>query len=343
MSKIHLLQVRHGDAFVIECNRGENHGIIVVDGGPTGCGFILQNKLKLIGRPDLLVLTHYDDDHIGGLLQYFTTCKDDGIIPAVEVWANCAGYIERPFDGSLSAKQGVLLSEQLDEYAEKSGLIWRKDIFEGAIKDFPFATIEVVSPTKKYMEMAIKKQEEEGGGLLKATNENPGGLQIPLDKLFEHIPNEPNLEKENEMANASSIALIARCDDLSVLMLGDCFPQNVEAYLRAKGFSEDNPLSVDYVKISHHGSRNNTSNELLDIIHCNNYIISTNGGKNHSNHPDRTTIAHILCHSRRVKEECVHLFFNYSLDIIEANGAKFIKEGEQEEWNFVIHENVTEL
>ena len=70
MSKIHFLQVKYGDAFVIECSKSGNLGVVVVDGGPTGCGYVLQNKLKEIGTPDLLVLTHYDDDHIGGILQH---------------------------------------------------------------------------------------------------------------------------------------------------------------------------------------------------------------------------------------------------------------------------------
>ena len=67
---------------------------------------------------------------------------------------------------------------------------------------------------------------------------------------------------------------IVRCDGLSALMLGDAFPNEIEAYLRGKGYSEENKLAVDFVKVSHHGSRNNISNTLLDIIDCVNYLIS---------------------------------------------------------------------
>ena len=59
MSKIHFLPVKYGDSFVIECDKGGNHGLVVVDGGPNGCGKILKAKLDELGeRPDLMVLTH---------------------------------------------------------------------------------------------------------------------------------------------------------------------------------------------------------------------------------------------------------------------------------------------
>lgn len=345
MSKIYFLPAKHGDAFIIECNRGEAQGLIVVDGGPTGCGYVLHNKLKELGTPDLIVLTHYDDDHIGGILQLLSTCLDDGIIPAKEVWANCAEYIEVAEDKTLSTKQGAKLSAKLNKLRDRYGLIWRNDLSEGCQYDYPFASIEVVSPTKAFMDMAIKKQEEESDEqLLKAKHNNVDDLAIPLDKLAEHKPDEPNIEKDNELANAASIALILRCDGLSILMLGDSYPQNVESYLRnVKGYSEENPLVVDYVKVSHHGSRNNISNELLDIIKCNKYIISTNGGKNKANHPNRTAIAHILCHPQRDKGETVLFYLNYALDVIEANGTPFFKEEEKQEWNFKVYEKTVDL
>lgn len=342
MSKIYFLPAKHGDAFIIECEREDAHGLVVVDGGPTNCGYILQNKLKGLGTPDLMVLTHYDDDHIGGILQLVSTCLDDNTIPAKEVWANCAGYVEVANDKSTNAKQGVALSVKLNELKEKHGMIWCDDLSEGFKANLPFASIEVVSPPDTIRRMVIKKQEE-GQQLLQASQMNDSNLKKPIAELAEYIPKEPDLNKDTELANASSIAFILKCDDLSVLMLGDSYPQNVERYLRRKGYSEDNPLVVNFVKISHHGSRNNTSNSLLDIIRCDKFIISTNGGKCRSNHPDRITIAHILCHPERDMGTKIHLFFNYKMELIEANGVPFLNKGECKKWNFEIHDNITEL
>ena len=237
----------------------------------------------------------------------------------------------------------MALSVKLNELKEKHGIIWRDDLSEGFEKDLPFASIEVVSPPETIRRMVIKKQEEEGQQLLNASQMNTDNLQKSITELAEYMPKEPDLNKDTELANASSIAFILKCDDLSILMLGDCYPQNVERYLRGKGYSEENPLVVDFVKISHHGSRNNTSNSLLDIIRCDKFIISTNGGKCRSNHPDRITIAHILCHPERNMDTKVHLYFNYKKELIEANGAAFLNDEEYKEWNFEIHDNITEL
>ena len=59
------------------------------------------------------------------------------------------------------------------------------------------------------------------------------------------------------------------------------------------GYSKQNKLKVDIVKVSHHGSKDNTSNELLELIECNKFLISTDG-KQHG-HPDKEALARIIC------------------------------------------------
>ena len=373
MSKIHFLPVRYGDSFVIECNKGANKGLVVVDGGPNGCGNVLRAKLEELGRkPDLMVLTHYDDDHIGGLIQYIKTCTNNFTLPAKEVWANCATYVdtkeeERPSyeividsDGNevrvpveRSATQAVRLARLVDYFQFNSDLVWRDNLIEGVGKQFPFATIEVVSPTERGRQLAIGKQEiaaakmnakAKASGFLggEITMDMPTPeIILPLEELAKDNPKPPSEKADAEVANAASIAFILRCDGLSVLMLGDCYPHNVVAYLRKRGYSESKPLVVDYVKISHHGSMHNTSNELLDLIKCNNYIISTNGDK--FGHPDREVFAHILCHPKRNRAEKVHLYFNSDIPSLLKKSGKFLLNGEMERYNFQAHQNVTVL
>ena len=352
MSKIHFLPVYHGDCFVIECDKGDKSGVVVVDGGPSGGAKVLQPILEEIGTPDLLVLTHFDGDHIQGLIDYIEACQGILAVPAKEVWANCAGDVKvknENFSPIMldSAKQGVELARLLNAMARTGKMTWRDDIAEGFIPDdCPFASIEVISPTEEMRGLAIGQQEEQAQkmpmavAMDKKKMTRADDIDIPLDILAQGKPAAPN--KKNDVPNASSIAFILRCDGLSILMLGDSFPQNVEAYLRSKGYSEDNPLEVDFVKVAHHGSKHNTSNELLDIIKCNHYLISTNGKI--YQHPDRDSIAHILCHPKRDRNERVHLYFNCTVGEIEQNSKKkFLKDGEDAEWNFEIHENATEI
>ncbi len=345
MSKIHFLQVKHGDSFVIECDKGGNHGIIAVDGGPKGYGKVLDAKIQELGVPDLMVLTHYDDDHIGGLTQYVQSRMREGQAPAKETWANCKGWpnvedTEMPLTRSIT--QGVNLARVLETCVDAFGMRWNSAVSEGLVQDFPFASIEVISPTEEVMGIVLEKQAEQAAKTpMRAKKMEIDELRIPLEKLAEEEPKAPNLNTASELANAASIGMIVRCDDLSILMLGDCYPHNAEAYLRSKGYSEENPLVVDYVKVAHHGSKHNTNNSFLDIIRCNHYIISTDGDK--FKHPDRASIAHILCHPNRNREETVHLYFDYPFDQLVTNRGAFLNDGELEQWNAVLHDNVAEL
>ena len=126
-------------------------------------------------------------------------------------------------------------------------------------------------------------------------------------------------------------------------MLGDSYPCTIIEKLIDWGFSKDEPLKLDYVKVSHHGSRFNISNEMLDMIDCTAFLISTNGGKGVSCHPDRETIANILCHTNRKQENTIRLYFNYSLERIASRGYQFLNEEEQIEYNFEVFDNVQQI
>lgn len=360
MSKIHFLPVRYGDCFVIECDKDGHHGIVVVDGGPKGGGAKLTAKLLEVGTPDLMMLTHYDDDHIKGLLQYFERCNETGRMPAREVWGNCISYVDtkedsNPMISPMDARQGVTLAMWLEGFAKRYGLVYRDHLVEGMTFDYPYASFEVVSPTEKWRELAIGKQEKEIPNVKRpvvkmAVAEKAMPLDkleaatplAPMEELAKKTPGAPKPSIDAHVANASSIAVILCTGDLSMLLLGDSFPQTVEAYLRSQGYSEDHPLKVDFVKVSHHGSEHNTSNELLDIIQCDHFLISTNGEQ--FGHPHRDSIAHILCHPQRDRSRKVHLYFNTDLATIETKGKrKFIEAGEAERYNFEVHECANEI
>jgi hypothetical protein len=64
------------------------------------------------------------------------------------------------------------------------------------------------------------------------------------------------------------------------------------------------PLEVDLVKVSHHGSKGNTSPELLSMISSKRFVISTNGAI-HSL-PDKQCLARII---KAVPD--AELYFNF--------------------------------
>lgn len=343
--KINVLQVKHGDAFIIECWQGDNKGVIVVDGGPQSTSNVFKNALDEYSTIDLLVLTHYDEDHIGGILSYLRTCKsDDNPLKIKEIWANCASSIDFDYDKNLSVRQAKKLSDILCEYVEKGTLVWRADICEGIKSDFGFAQIEVVSPTRNILVESVAKisKEEQNEDLnLSAHSRQTNDLKTPLEELAHIEKKAPDLDDPGQLANASSIAFILECGGKSALMLGDSYPQTIVDYFKEKCTNRAFPIKIDCTKVSHHGSRNNTNNDLLGMIDCQNFILSTNGGKGNTYHPDRETIAHIVCHPLRDNNKKIRLFFNYDRTIIETNGQKFINDGEPQRYNFEVHFNTT--
>ncbi len=347
MSLIKILQAKHGDSFIIHCQKGGDEGIVVVDGGPTMGRSKIRHALDEIGSIDLMILTHYDDDHIGGIVAYIKGHADDLHFPVKELWVNCARHIDFNIQTDISFTQANNLATYLSEADKDGKLTWKEYVHNGYVACYPFADITVISPTLETQDINKVKYEAfiKEKGLLDCSAIIRGNddLKIPLEELAKRKKNVPSVNNPNELANMASISFILESDDLKLLMLGDSYPQMVAAYLQTLGYSKTNKLKVDYVKVSHHGSRNNTSNELLDLIECNKYIISTNGGRGTSYHPDRETLANILCHSGRDKNQTVHFYFNYPLSAIEERCSKLFNDREDSSYNFMLHPLTTIL
>ena len=353
--KTNILQVKHGDAFILECQQGDNKGIVVVDGGLQSTNKVFKDALAKYECIDLMVLTHYDLDHIGGILSYFKSCRSGNKpLRVKEIWANCASLVKFDENTDLSARQAVKLSAILQEYVDAGSLAWQANVCEGYTVDLEFAKIEVVSPTRDILKKTaeeILKEEQKQKETQKQKDElnlsvhdrQQADLKISLEDLAKNKKTFPNLEDPNQLANASSIAFIIECDGQRVLMLGDSYPQNIVDYLSPDGSDRTFPIKLDFIKVSHHGSRNNISNELLDLFDCQNYIISTNGGTGNTCHPDREAIANILCHSNRDRNKDVNLYFNYNKAIIVRNRGQFINDGEEQQYKFKIQDNISSI
>lgn len=344
MSYLEILQAKHGDSFIIHCKKDGNEGVVVVDCGPSSNYINIKKRLESLSVIDLLILTHYDDDHIGGLIKYVSRNYGDESFPVKEMWVNNAVTYKVALSSDLTYGQAGELRDLLSKIKTRIGTPqWERYVVEGYKVSFPFADIEVISPTPEMQQINLKELNERVGVNLSAKKRINEDLSLSFDELSLRSKSKPNLKNFGQLINACSIAFILKCDGLSLLMLGDSFPQTVERYLRGKkGISEINKLHVDYVKVAHHGSRNNISNELLDIIDCDNFIFSTNGGIANTNHPDREAIANILCHSQRDRNKKIHLYFNYPLNDIIENGARFLntEKDNQEKCNFEIHESI---
>lgn len=124
--------------------------------------------------------------------------------------------------------------------------------------------------------------------------------------------------------NGSSIALLIEFNEKKLLFLGDAHPDIIHNKLIELG-----EISFDVVKVAHHGSFKNITNELAKILISTKYLFSTNGVKHH--HPDPQTIIKLLAANSHSKKQ---LYFNYKTQI----SSIFVNRELQEKYNYEIFE-----
>lgn len=131
--------------------------------------------------------------------------------------------------------------------------------------------------------------------------------------------------------NGSSIAFILEFNEKRVLFLADSHTDIIINNLKKIAIHEKvEEIFFDAVKISHHGSKHNTSLELLDLIDAERYIFSTNGKGKGFTHPDIETVFRIISGNRERKKILV---FNYNpLHIIKIIDNEVLKD----KYNFCI-------
>ncbi len=319
MLTLELLPALHGDALLLEYGGGPDLHRVLIDGGPnsTVTRRAIKAALRTVRRLDLLVVTHIDADHITGVLGLL---ERDGLPPHVgDIWFN--GWHHLPSD-KLGAKQG----ERLSAAIRRRGLPWN-DAFGGAAVMVPDAgplptrelpgglRLTLLSPTRQALAdlRPVWRKEVEAAKLLPgaATSEQgpaqPDRLgDKPLDP--EALAETPFVEDDSE-ANGSSIAFLAEYENRSLLLTGDAHSGILVDGLRRLATERGTP-AVGALKVPHHGSQYNVSKELIDSIHCERFLFSTNGAS--YGHPDPAAIARIVTSNPGSRLE-----FNYRTPLIE--------------------------
>lgn len=112
--------------------------------------------------------------------------------------------------------------------------------------------------------------------------------------------------EDRSVSDTSSISLLIEWVNKRLLFLGDSIPSDVLGSLNRLHYTKDNRLNVDLVKVSHHGSKYNTSTPLMKCLKCRKFLISTNG-KIHG-HPDKQALARIID-----TQDSPELIFNYDV------------------------------
>lgn len=334
MFRICLLPAQQGDAIWIEYGDASAPHRVLIDAGTPPTGAVVRERIKQLPedqrRFDLLVVTHIDTDHIGGVLKLLSD-RPQGL-SFDDVWFNGWRHLLQAPSSRLGPIDGEILSTALDR------LRWPwNQAFEGG-------PVMMVPDTG-----GIPSRELRGGMRLTVLSPGPDQLRklrtswrsvvraAGLDpehpdrvaRLLERATKKgvrrsvlgagpPDVRRlatspatlDDAVANGSSIALLAEYEGASILLSADGFPHvildGVRQLLRDRGQSR---LQLSVLKVPHHGSRNNLDNRLLDAIRSPAYLFSTSGAI--FGHPDDESVARIVWANQQIG---AHLYFNYPRD-----------------------------
>lgn len=332
MFAIDMLPADHGDCLWIDYGPASAPRRILIDGGTPATFRALRPRIAALPpaqrRFELLVVSHIDADHIGGVIELL---EDTSLgVTFGDIWFNGFRHLPTP-EGTRGAAQGERLSELLRARRLPWNLAFRGDAVmvpaEGALPRVTLdgaMTLTLLSPHRAGLERlrsAWEKECRDAGispGAPRARDVNPParearrrprpGARPDLEKLLD-VP----FAQDGAEANGSSIALLAEHDGKRCLLTGDAYPgvlmESFERLFAERGHA---PLRLDAMKVSHHGSRGNTTWPLLYRIECGRYLFSTDGSV--FDHPDDECISRVIAHGGPGATIC----FNYRCDRTEA-------------------------
>lgn len=343
---VEMLEAERGDAILVEYGPGaEPTSRVLIDGGPVNSGQYenLRDRVRQVPPAgngiryfDLLIITHVDADHIEGIIRLL----QDPEVPCVfdDIWFNGWKHLADIDEATRLAVLGGKHGEFLGALLDRQGRPWNQlarggpifipdddegddgegDDEDGDAAPLPVFTLRgglrltVLSPTVEKLQKLAGKWEDE----IEAAGFQPGDSAAAIEQLEGTWWARPTLgsrriraSPDRSEANGASIAVLAEYGQRSVLLTGDAHDNVLTASLRRlqRERGEQAPLRVDGLKLSHHGSKDNTTVQLLAEVLADHYLVSTSG--NRFNHPNAAAIKRLI--DAHGDDDDVALLFNY--------------------------------
>jgi hypothetical protein len=307
MLKFHVIQAEQGDSLLLEWDESGKSHFILVDGGPGGVfdahikGF-LARKVKTNGKIDRVMLSHVDDDHINGLLDFLGDLqsgqekyKIDGLwhntfsqVVGREIERQFFELVDRDFSPReaeflLNKDRSIAQGDQLTVLGSSLGIkinpeLEAEQLFtvDGVKNPLSVSGIKftVVGPTEKNLE---KLRKSWLAWLAKRNKEISQG--IAPRALDTSVP------------NLSSIMMLVEAFGKTILLTGDGRGDHLLQGLRAVGLlKKGGTYHVDVLKMPHHGSARNVNMKFFQTVTADRYVISANG---RDGNPDLDTLVWI--------------------------------------------------
>jgi len=309
---------------------------------------------------DLMMVSHVDDDHIQGILELTNEMiaadmkKQAQLVQIFNLWHNSfeniidstpeqltAAFSKKFGEASMGGDPPTDLTidpadEDLDERDVVANIKVLASIKQGAQLRTNADRLEFPLNTEFDGNLVLAI---EGGEAIDMANELEFTVIGPMAPELKALHakhqawlkdlQEKGLTPEDALSayvdksvpNLSSIVVLAKVGDKSILLTGDARGDKVlEGIEMLNLFDEFGKLHVDVLKVPHHGSSNNLEKDFFEKIMAKHYVFSGNG--EHGN-PERESLEMLLEARGDADDYEVHI--TYPIEEID--------EGRKEEWN----------
>lgn len=295
--------MKYYDAIIIHFIDDDNsvHNIIVDGGDKRSPKFCytdrLKKELELIFNKneqiDLWVITHIDDDHIGGLYNFiedneFFTLHCDKL---KEVWMNYGGNGD--YNVRRNGEVGYKSGKELRNLLREEHVLVKEMIVAGQITNIGDAKFVVVAPSKDAYNKYIKWwNKREFGKAVSVSDGLIGGTNCDYDKKFVDFDLN-SYQEDDDVKNNSSIAFLMIYQRVNLLFTADSCSSILMDGLNRFIMSGRDKLKLNFMHVPHHGSSRNSSLEFLKKIESPLFVV-TGDAMNPYNLPDKETIARLM-------------------------------------------------
>lgn len=317
MLSIRMLPAKEGDALWITWGSATEPHRMLVDMGTEAVGKKVRARILNLPQPqrklDLLVVTHVDRDHIGGVLTCLAEADEIPGLEIADVWFN--GYVHLTGGKVASGLEpmGPAQGERLSAWLRKQR--WNK-AFDGAqcVRTQPLKTVTlhdnlkltVIGSTAAKLASFVNDWQDEVHEALKKGSLTPDqvtpGLEAMGTEQKPELDTKADLKKladsetdnDTAKANGSSISLLLEYQGKAVVLAADAHSEDlIDGLQAARG---DGRVSIDAFKLPHHASKSNVTRALVDKVSCPCWLVSTDGTR--FRHPDAIAIARVLAYGQ---------------------------------------------
>lgn len=346
MFEIEALKAKHGDCLLLHWGSGDKRYLAVIDGGPDLVySTALKPRLLQIakGQPltiDLMMLSHIDDDHINGLLDMLGEIDSGDLDATIDLaWFNS---LEGLLDGDLPSNPETATASvhKVFEPAPGSKASWEDKVLasvpQGQDLTNALKSIGLVETLNHpYPKLVMRGLDPRYASIcgLKLTPIAPDRKSVEaLRKVWKEKRRDDHdpvtaAYKDRSPYNLSSIVVIAEYGERSILLTGDALGRHILEGLEEINWpKQDGRWHFDLLKLPHHGSQNNVTQEFFETVTADCYLVSGDQGR----FPNPHEKAMKWLHDARAGED-YRIWCTYPLGSMRAQfGDKLIEPGQGE-------------